>query len=342
MRSLWLLLLVLSGCAGAPPLQRFEFTRLQMGVQSSIVTWAPDRETAVSAAAAAFDRIAVLDAMLSDYREQSELSRLGAAAGGPARRVSPELYSLLETAADLHARTGEAFDITIGPLVRLWREARQSGVLPEPERMEEARARVGADAIVLDPETKSVRIMRPGVRLDLGGIAKGYAAQEALAVLRDLGLARSLVALSGDIAAGDPPPGAEGWRIAVETGPVRRVGVLVVSNACVSTSGDTEQYVEIDGVRYAHIVDPRTGLGLTNRRAAAAVSARGEWADALATAACILGPEAMAAVLPHYPGTALVIEEADGNGRRRTILDPSGVLRWDGLPAEVAPSEGSR
>jgi thiamine biosynthesis lipoprotein len=126
--------------------------------------------------------------------------------------------------------------------------------------------------------------------LDVGGIAKGYAADEALRVLRGRGLNRALVAASGDLAIGDAPEGETGWRIGVEpTDGVSRQLTLV--NTAVSTSGDTEQFVEIDGKRYSHIVDPKTGMGLTNRIGVTVVAPKGIVSDSVATAVCVMGAE---------------------------------------------------
>ena len=133
----------------------------------------------------------------------------------------------------------------------------------------------------------TVLLKLPGMQLDLGGIAKGYAADEALATLRARGIKSALVAVGGDIAIGDAPPGQQGWRIGLE--PVG--GELLLHNAAVSTSGDTEQFREIGGVRYSHIIDPKTGRGITSRIAVTVVARRGLEADPIATAISVLGEE---------------------------------------------------
>ncbi len=321
----------LTACAPRPTLERHEFTRLQMGVQVRVTLYAPDEPTAQAAASAAFARIADLDATLSDYRPDSELMRLCAGAGPDQLpvAVSPDLYANLALGADIASATHGAFDVTVGPLVSLWRRARREGVLPDPGALETARGLVGWQLVALDPVARTARLARAGMRLDLGGIAKGYAADQAVLALRTAGTPRCLVALAGDIAAGEPPPGTAGrgrppgWRIAISTGAEGDAPLSVhLANAAISTSGDTEQFLEIDGVRYSHIVDPRTGLGVTNRIAATVIAPSGAVADALASALCILGPEAAPRLVETFPGTAAIIRRADIPAAPPLILDP--------------------
>jgi thiamine biosynthesis lipoprotein len=294
-----------------------------MGVPTRIVVYATDSDTATNGAAAAFEEIARLDALLSDYRADSELSRLGAASGGPAIRISPELFEVLAAADRLARDTNGAFDVTAGPLILLWREARKTRTLPDPDALEAARAKVGYEKVVLDPRGRTARLTTPGMRLDLGGIAKGYAARRTAGILRDRGLPRCLVALAGDIQAGDPPPDAMGWRILV---PLRGDhSQVTIRNMAVSTSGDTEQFVEIGGVRYSHILDPRTGVGVTAGVAATVFALRGETADALATTICVLGTERGQALIAAHPGTAAVITRP-GGGAPPVAADPGEML----------------
>lgn len=261
-----------------------------MGVQSRIVLYAPDRTAAESAAAAGFGRIASLDAALSDYRSDSELTRLGDRAGSPPVPVSPDLFRILRFATEISAVSEGAFDSTVGPCVRLWRASRRSGQLPAADDLATARSLTSWRWIELDAWESTVRLARTGMRLDLGGIAKGYAAEAALRELAKCGCPRALVALAGDIAVGTPPPGRTGWEISRT--PSAGAAPLILQHAAVSTSGDTEQFVAIDGTRYSHIVDPRTGLGATSSRVVTVVVPldeaqplhAGALADAAATA----------------------------------------------------------
>jgi thiamine biosynthesis lipoprotein len=281
---------------------RFEFSEPHMGTVFRIVLYAEDEAAARKAATAAFQRVAQLDAALSDYKDDSELMRLPLA--GQVSQpvpVSDDLYRVLVTAQEIAARTGGAFDVTVGPLVRLWRRARRTGELPDPESLAQARQLTGYTMLRIDPKTRSVLLKRRGMLLDLGGIAKGYAAQEALAVLGRHGIHSALVAAGGDIVTGEPPPGEPGWRVGVGSPPSQ---YLSLHHAAVSTSGDAEQHVEIGGVRYSHIVDPRTGLGVTGRSSVTVVAPEGALADALATAASVLEPERALALVDSWNGVA--------------------------------------
>lgn len=286
---------------GAPlPQHRYEFTHPAMGVAVRIVLYTASDVRASRAADAAWARIDQLNALLSDYNHDSELLRLCREAGPEAPvRVSEDLWRVLTAARAVSEATGGAFDVTASPVVMLWRQCRALRRLPERERLDEALAHVGWQMLLLDRRSRSVRLARSDMRLDVGGIAKGYIVREALAAMREQGIGSALVDAGGDLACGDPPPGERGWRIALlGLGDAESAGEsLVVSNAGVSTSGDRWQYVEIDGVRYSHIVDPRTGAALTGRRSVTVTGRDPMLTDAWATALNVLGPdEALAAL----------------------------------------------
>ena len=301
-----------------------------MGVQTRIVLYSPSETLASEAAAAAFDEINRLDGVMSDYRRSSELNRLSDAAGGAPTPVSPALLDVLSTSLLVAAASDGAFDPTIGPAVKVWRDARSSRSLPDEAVIAAARSLVDWRNLKLDTHAGTARLTSAGMRLDLGGIGKGYAAQEAVDLLIARGYPSCLVALAGDIAVGAAPPGEPGWRVAVagEQGGTESPRTLVLANAAVSTSGDTAQFVEIAGQRYSHICDPRTGLGIPARRSVTVVAPRGAEADALSTAACILGFEKAAPVLKSFPGVAAAFEEHAAHGATRQEFDPSRLLRW--------------
>jgi len=201
-----------------------------------------------------------------------------------------------------------AFDVTIGPVVRLWRQARKDRQLPDADERAAALKRVGYKHMVLDPKEKTVDLKIPGMLLDLGGIAKGFAADEALKVVSQHGITSALVAASGDIAVSAPPPGKPGWRIDIAPLPgAKRTRQLLLKDMAVSTSGDTEQFVEIAGTRYSHIVDPRTGLGLTGRRSVTVVAPRGIQSDSLTKMASILPPDEAIKRIESIDGAATLI-----------------------------------
>lgn len=285
-RGLWLVLLGACSLPEAPPPSEHVFAEPHMGTRVTLKMWTDTPGRADRAARAAFDIFRRLDALMSDYKPDSELSRLSDAAGSGPRPVLPELFDVLLESKRVAERTGGAFDVTIAPVVLLWRQARKAKKLPDPEALRAARALVGhADLILKDG---AAELRRPGMRLDLGGIAKGYACDKALAALAVEGVTRAYVDAGGGMSIGDPPPGRDAWRIGM-IGDARRM--LLLKNCGVATAGDLEQFVTIDGLRYSHIVDPSTGLGLTNRAMATVVAPTGLAADAVDTALCILGPE---------------------------------------------------
>lgn len=249
-----------------------------MGVEARILLQAATTEDAARAADVAFAEIERLEQVFSDWREDSELSRLSDRAGAGPVRVSDDLLAILARANAISDATDGAFDVTVGPLVALWREARRTRALPDEAALARARELVGWRLVAIDERSRTVALRRAGMRLDLGGIAKGHACQRALAVLAASGFPRALVQMGGDVACGDPPTGREGWSI--DVGGERRLA----HGVAVATSGDAEQHVVIDGLRYSHVVDPRTGLGLTSREVVTVVAPDGATADACATA----------------------------------------------------------
>jgi len=191
----------------------------------------------------------------------------------------------------------------------------------------------------LDAATHSVALLKPGMKLDLGGIGKGYAAGAAIAALKENGVSRALVAGAGDIVTSGPPPDANGWTIGIaplEAPNAAPSRFLLLDDAAVSTSGDAERYVEIDGKRYSHIVDPKTGLGLVDRISVTVVAPRGETADYLDTSVCVLGPEKGLALVDATEGAAALIVRATAAGPRTYESK-----RWKLLP-KGQPKEPSR
>jgi thiamine biosynthesis lipoprotein len=304
--SLVAVVLVIALSAERPaPSAEHVFTQIHMGLPVRLVLHAQDRNAAEAAAREAFRRIADLDRLMSDYRPDSGLRAIGRSREPV--RVSPEMIAVLRRAVEIARATGGAFDPTVGPLVALWREAREAHRLPDPAAIESARKRVGWRHLEVDPSASTVRLARPDMRLDLGGIAKGYILQEALHVLRSTGVTRALVESGGDIVVGDAPPGRAGWRIDVPGADAAFAArAATLSNAALSTSGPTAQFVQIDGVRYSHVVDPRTGVGLTNGITAHVIASDGATADALSTALTVLGPDAAGPILAGFPGVTSV------------------------------------
>ena len=290
------------GCMGPPDptplhLARFEFAGEQLGVEVRIVVYAEERAQAQDAARHAFLRIDQVERVAGDYSSISELRVLSGLAGGPWVPAGDDLFTMLDKALELAADSDGAFDPTVGPYLALWRESRRSRRLPPQARLEAVRDQVGWQLVELDSRRQLVRLRAASMRLDLGGLVRGFAADRALEVLADRGVSCAMVDVGGDVVVGAEPPGRTGWRIPIPQPGPGEPGEIEISYAAVSTSGDRDEFVVIDGVRYAGTVDPRTGLGLTDRVLATVVAEDGATADGLATAARILGPERGRALL---------------------------------------------
>jgi thiamine biosynthesis lipoprotein len=330
------------------PLTRYQRSEAHMGTQTRIVLYAADAASADRAMRAGFARIAQLDGELSDYREDSGLMRLAAQAGRGDIAVGADLFRVLQAGQDVAERSGGAFDVTQGALTRLWRSARKLSELPRSERIERARANGGYRYLHLDAQARTVRIDRPGIGLDVGGIAKGYAADEALAAVTGQGVTRALVALGGDIAVSDAPPDAPGWRVSIAPlapaqAPLRATAqtTLYLRHAAVSTAGDAEQWFEVDGRRYSHLIDPRGGWPMQGRSATTVIARRGIDADGLDTAAALLGPIEGARLVESVPGAAMRMERDDPLANATEVRASTGWPRQNhSLYDGAAPLHG--
>lgn len=331
-KALWFgaawMVLALTACASAPHirLERFEYSQPKMGSTVTLVFYAPDQRTASAASDAAFARIDQLNAILSDYLDDSEITCFSASAGtGDIVPLSQDLYNVLTAAQDAARITDGAFDVTIGPAVRLWRRARREHKLPEPGRLQLAMQSVGYKKLELDQTKNAGRLRKEGMLLDVGGIAKGYTAAQVIQLLGRLGIKSAMVAMSGDVAVSDPPPGEIGWKVALDSmlapgsetaqnkpGAPRRI--VYLANQGVSTAGDGFQHVDIGGMRYSHIVDPKTGVGLTDSPAVHVICSDPTLADSLDTAMCVMGVERALKLADGLPGVAAIISRKMPDG----------------------------
>jgi FAD:protein FMN transferase len=296
---------------GEVPERKFTFQAVEMGTLFRITLFASDEKAAEAASMAARARVAALNVTLSDYLPESEINRLSSTSGqGKAVRVSDDLWNVLAISQDIARKTDGAFDVTVGPLVKTWKHARRLEKMPAPELMARMLARTGYKKMLLDATHHTVELLVPEMHLDVGGMAKGYAVDEALKVLKREGITRALVAAGGDIGASEAPPGESGWRIMItpldaEGAPPPRF--VRLRNSAVSTSGDTHQRVEIDGVRYSHIVDPRTGVGITDHSLVSVLAPDCTTTDLLETTVTVLGPERGMKLIEDMPHVAAYI-----------------------------------
>ena len=291
---------------------RHRFEQPCMGTLFTIVIYSDQPAEEIEAAAnAAFEIGGNLDATLSDYRRDSEVGVFNHSKPGTPLPLSSTLAEILSRSAEIAAETEGSFDPARGALTRLWRLSKRTGRLPSRGEITRAKLASGLRRISIDLKSSTITRHSADTRLDFGGIAKGFAADRMLAFLKRRGLGSASVAAGGDVATGDPPPGQSGWKVEIRArGDDDTPSAIVeIANAAVSTSGDVEQAIEIDGVRYSHLIDHRTGLGMLARRAATVIAPSATESDALATALCLWGkmgleiiekrPKSEAAILSH-------------------------------------------
>ena len=296
----------------------YEAVEPHMGTLVRIQLYAQDEASAKAAFRAGFDRIAQIDAALSDYRPDSELNRICREAVGHPIPVSDDLFQVAAASQRLARETNGAFDITCGPLTHLWREARKSHQPPDKTAIEAAHRRCGYRKLHVDSARHTIQLDLPDMQLDVGGIAKGYAADQALAALTKLGIRSALVAASGDLAFSDAPPGESGWKIGLDA----LADPLLLTHAAVSTSGSSEQHLDAGGKRYSHILDPKTGVGLSTDTTVTVIAKHGIDSDAAATAISVLGRDAGLAFLRRRPDLAALIVTKDNNGHYECVASP--------------------
>ena len=314
-----LLAFIIPDAAIAQDAERYEFTSRHMGSDFRIVLYADSDLIAEAASDSAFARIEELNYVMSDYMDNSELNRLSRTSGSGQRvKVSEDLYRVLSEAQCISYQTNGIFDVTIGPMTKSWRELRRSAspTLPSSYELDELRQRVGYEHLVLNFEEQSARLLRKNMSLDLGGIGKGFAADEALNVLKGFGIHSALIDAGGDITLGEPPAGRESWITAVPK-TITQEGTDVIrlqmANGSVATSGDLFQFAMVDGVRYSHILNPKTGLGSTLQIQATVVSKTGSKADAYASVLSLMQPEAGIMFIEQVPDTEAVFFVKSGD-----------------------------
>lgn len=309
---IYLLVLIITASANAQPQSRYTFHRGLMGTQFNVILYAPDSIKAQQAYQAVSNRMDTLNQIMSDYLDGSEINRLSASSGTNTWvPVSAELFDVLQKAVTIAQKSAGRFDPTIGPLSQLWRRAVRRNQFPTRNERKQARKAVGYHYIELDPLTRSIRLRRPGMRLDVGGIGQGFAIDEAQKVLQQQGIQSALIDLGGDILATDAPPGQSGWRVSVGSGKANDTDTLTIrlKNAAITTSGDTYRFLEYRGRRYSHIMDPRSGLGLRHFVRATVLAPDGYRADALTKVFSVAGMHKSRRLLKRFPGVELYLIE---------------------------------
>lgn len=319
-------LIIVPGVAHSAGMVRIEESRYAMGCLYSIVAWGPERARLRRAAQSALDEVDRLDRLLSNYKAESELSRINREAWPGPVTTDAETFGFLETAFEFSRRSGGAFDMTVGPLMRAWGffsgRVAGEGRMPAEGVLREARERVGYGHVRLDPARREVSFDRAGIELDPGGIGKGYAVDRAAAVLRAAGVRSALISAGGSsVYAIGTPPGARAWPVSIQDPlDARRTALTVrLRDNALSVSGSAEKFFEVDGVRYAHIMDPRTGWPVQGVLSVAVISERGIDGDALDNVFFVLGPDRSREVWKDYPVSRVMIFATAPGGRWRLV-----------------------
>ena len=312
------LLILCCGCQA--PLHRVQIDHGAMGTRFRLTVFHRDRESVEEAARRALDRIDQIEKACSDWDSSSELRNLcRSAPHAEPVAVSDDLVAVLALSVAISKASNGAFDPTVGSLVRLWRRCHKAGRLPRQHELDRARQGMGIDGMVIDVAGGTVQLLRKGIAIDLGGIAKGFAVAEAFEEMEMAGIRHLIVDGGGDLMLGDPPPGRDGWRIEIgasafqESEIDRPLRLLVPGRGAIATSGDASRFIHVGDRRYSHILDPVTGVGIEGPHAATVFAGDGATADALATAICVLEPAAAEQLISNFPGSsALLVNPLDG------------------------------
>ncbi len=334
------------GCATAPPPAPIERSAgdYAMGTALEVTLLGTDVLALERAIEDAFDEVERIESLVSTWRPSSDVSRINAAAGGEPVLVDGEVAALLTHTSELTEKTSGAFDVTVGPLVALWREAEERGRRPSRAELAAARARVGPAHLDIETDGTRARIaLDAGSAIDLGGIAKGYALDRVRAKLPGRVVAGLLSFGQSSAWAIGKPPNAAGWRLLARAPDGGFAGVLTLRDRALSVSANLGSSREIAGRRYGHILDPRTGNPLIARRQALVVGGDATDAEALSKALLVLAPEEGIALVESWPDAEALLLDADGRSWRTEGWDAETRFEeLDGPPAEPVPADSSR
>jgi thiamine biosynthesis lipoprotein len=308
--------------------------QLVMGTFARVVAVAKDPATGDRCVEAGLAAIRKVDELMSDYKDDSEISLVNKEAAQQAVQVSESTYEVLKKSIEFSQLTDGAFDITVGPLVDIFHKTQKKHVAPTQEQIDQAKAKVGFEKLILDDENRTVRFAVDGMRIDLGGIAKGYAVDKAIEAARRCGAVGVMVDIGGDVRCfGKPPEGRDEWRIGLQDPNSAIEGMsgsglvltLTVTNAAVATSGDYQQFAMIDGKRYSHIMNRKTGTSVDGLSSVTIISENATDADALATSVSVMGPVNGIALIEKLPKIEAILMTPPPNSQ---IIKTNGADKY--------------
>jgi len=291
---------------------------------------------------AATERIDHLEDFLSSFRPASPVSRLNRMAGKDGMVLDAEVLEVLSAGFQLHRETGGAYEMTIGPLVSLWRQAGDRGVLPSDKAIQTTLGLVGSEKVEFDRATGWVKLPLAGMALDLSGLGKGYIVDRTVELLRRRGSRRGMVNAGGDLLA-FAPPGTPPFQVGIrdpEGGPADLLGRFPLRDGGVATSGNYEKFFKINGRRTGHILDPRSGRPAEGTLSVTVLTSTAMRADGLATGLFILGPEAGANLVNSLPGVEAIILYRTPAGQERWVSEGWPEINWfPGAPSRQGADE---
>lgn len=305
-----------------------------MGTFARVVAVSSDINKSRRCVEAAFEQLERVDGMMSDYKTESELSRVNRGAYGQAVEVSEGLFEVLQRSIAFSRESEGAFDITVGPLVDMFREAEREGIVPSEAEIAKVRERVGFEKLKLDVGARTVEFAFEGMRLDLGGIAKGYGIDRAVEAMRESGAIGGMVDVGGDIRVfGSPPAGRERWFVGLQDPASAEEGgiggaclfYLALLDGAVVTSGDYQRFFLIDGKKYSHIIDTKAIGGGDELSSVTVIAEEAMEADGLATAVSAMGAKRGLELIEGRAGVEAILVSS---GPEFRVIKSSGSRRF--------------
>ena len=309
-----------------------------MGTIAHMVVLAPDKNIGADAVEAAFAELNAVNEMMSTYIPDSELSDLNRNGHQEPVKVSDDLFEVISTALKYSEMTNGAFDVTVKPLIELWKKAERENRKPTDEQIADARSKVGYEKIILDEANKTIKFAVEGMSIDLGAIAKGYAIDKAVNALKARGATSAMIDVGGDIRCfgeGTGKKGQTGWRIGLQD-PKADAGLLLVlklKDRAVATSGDYRRYVVIEGQHYSHIFNPKAGISTTDLTSVSVIAETAMQADILATSISVMGAEKGLALIEPIENTEAILIPA---GKDMRLLHSTKVGRYIDTSADIS------
>lgn len=300
----------------AAQLKKFEFSENKMGAPFTLIFYCEDSIKAVGLSKECFALVDRFNNKFSDYSSTSEVGKLALMPVVKDQVVSDELFELIQISKQAWRRSGKTFDITIGALTQLWRKAKKENRFPSPGEIKAAKGKTGLAHLVINENNKTISFELPGMSFDFGGIVPGYVAQKIIEHLRSKNISNALVDASGDLVMTEPPPGKPGWTVGINLPESRHELLdqkLELKNFAVSTSGDVYRYIIHEGKKYSHIIDPKTGYGITSPKNVTVISKNGADADWLATACSILPVKKALALAKKEHAALFIVTMENGN-----------------------------